>query len=208
MNIYKIISLSFLMIMSSHLISQAESQQMARYNYEDKKMYSSEKRTDLPATLKIEIDFTGSKNTEIPKPVKSNSSDDNNPSMVGYLVNNTLENKKILTQDNSLIMIMEAQDSLANWRPIEYWIWSDCGNSYFHPLSLEQGQSVTFKIPIYSGTIETMLRLKLLGAENFIYSDVFVGRITKNQLYESVETDKEYFWNEDIYLKQNKSVKK
>ena len=72
------------------------------------------------------------------------------------------------------------------WQPIEYLPSSKCGNSY-HKVYLKQNEYWTFEIPIFSGTITTKLRYRLMIAKDkFIYSNEVSTSINKGQL-----TDKE-----------------
>ena len=77
-----------------------------------------------------------------------------------YLVNTTDSTFHATRQDGSLMMIQEAKDENGEWQPIEYWIPSGCGNSYFDPLRLDPNEYAKVAIIKYSGRFETKLRLK------------------------------------------------
>jgi hypothetical protein len=98
-----------------------------------------------------------------------------------HLINASDSIVKIERQDGSLIMIQEAKNEEGEWVPIEHWLYSWCGNSYMNPLVLEHGQKVMIPIKKYSGTFETVVRLKLKIGEVLVYSDPFISSIDLNQ---------------------------
>lgn len=108
---------------------------------------------------------------------------DNKPKgyFIAYLVNLTDSVFTADRQDRSLIMIQEALDEDGNWKPIEYWTYSGCGNSYFDPLKLDPGKCVLVPIKKYSGSYKTKIRLKFKIGNYIIYSDTFEGTINKLQ---------------------------
>ena len=98
-----------------------------------------------------------------------------------YIVNHTKKNIRIEEQDGRLMMIQEAKDKLGNWRPIEVWRFSDCGNSYGGVL-LKPNNYLMTKIITYKGNFETELRLKLLNDTITFYSKPFKGSINLSQM--------------------------
>lgn len=100
---------------------------------------------------------------------------------VGYLVNTTDSIFSAKKQDRSLIMIQEAIDENGNWRPIEYWVYSGCGNSYFSPLKLEPGKYLMLPIKKYHGNYKTKARLKFKYGTDVMFSDSFDVSINKAQ---------------------------
>jgi hypothetical protein len=87
-------------------------------------------------------------------------------------------------------MIQEALNAKGEWAPIEYWTYSGCGNSYFSPLVLPQGQLALIPVRRYSGPFRTKLRLKWKNGTRTLYSDSFEGSIEPgqfNRLTEPVE---------------------
>lgn len=97
-----------------------------------------------------------------------------------YLVNTTDSSYSVELQDGSLIMIQEAINENGNWMPIEYWVYSGCGNSYFNPLKLESGKTVKIPTKKYSGDFKTQVRLKFRNRTQLIYSDPFETSINKS----------------------------
>lgn len=105
----------------------------------------------------------------------------------GYLVNTTDSTFTARRQDGSLIMIQEALDSNGTWQPIEYWVYSGCGNSYFSPLKLAPNKCVLIPIKKYSGDFKTQIRLKFKNGNAIIYSEPFEGTIVEAQLKKVTE---------------------
>jgi hypothetical protein len=99
-----------------------------------------------------------------------------------YLVNTTDTLFTAEMQDGSVMMIQEAMDENGNWKPIEYWINSGCGNSY-NTLTLKAGKYVVIPIKKYHGDFKTKMRLKLKYHfdKEVLFSDSFEGSIHKNQ---------------------------
>lgn len=104
-----------------------------------------------------------------------------------YLVNTTDTTFNAKRQDGSLIMIQEAKNKDGEWQPIEHWIYSGCGNSYFNPLALEPNSFAEVGIIQYTGSFETQLRLKLKYGTEVLYSAPFRGSIDPSQMKK--ETD-------------------
>lgn len=95
---------------------------------------------------------------------------------------NTSQNKTALieTQDGSMMMILEAQDEHKQWKPIEYWSHSWCGNSYFSVEIPPQHFLMTRGIKC-SGDFYTLCRLKVLNKNDSIYSNEFKMSINLSQ---------------------------
>ncbi|MCG8574193.1 MAG: hypothetical protein MI810_04855 [Flavobacteriales bacterium] len=101
---------------------------------------------------------------------------------VSYLVNTTDKTLNAKRQDGSLIMIQEAMDEEGEWQPIEYWVYSGCGNSYFSPLALEPEKCIMVPIKKYTGSFKTKIRLKCnTGKNGLFYSQSFSASIDKAQ---------------------------
>ncbi|MCH2045621.1 MAG: hypothetical protein MK212_16010 [Saprospiraceae bacterium] len=97
------------------------------------------------------------------------------------LCNRSEDTLKIPTQDYYLFIIQEAQDSNKNWKPIEYWQYSDCGNSYI-TLEIPANSYVFTKRKRYTkGDYKTKIRLKLLLQDSVIYSEPYIGSINYKQ---------------------------
>lgn len=127
------------------------------------------------------------------KPSKLKSLDfvwlEDNPKgyFTAYLINTTDSTFSAKRQDGSLIMIQEALNEKGKWIPIEYWVHSGCGNSYFNPLKLDSGKYIMIPIKKYSGNFKTKIRLKLKAGKTIFYSEPFQGEIDKSQFKKETE---------------------
>lgn len=98
-----------------------------------------------------------------------------------FIINETNSKQLLELEDGQVMMIQEAKNENGDWLPIEAWMYSDCGNSYYS-LLLEPRQYGFTRIKQYDGDFETELRLKMQNGDSFIYSNTFKGRIHKSQL--------------------------
>lgn len=117
----------------------------------------------------------------------SSSVTNQKPGMTVYLINTSKDTFNYTSvQDGSLIMIQQAKDEHGNWRPVESWCWSFCGNSYEDFLRLVPNTYITAQGPRYKGDFKTEMRLVFITAEKNkllkIYSEPFEGSINKSQL--------------------------
>lgn len=99
---------------------------------------------------------------------------------IAELINMSDSTFSVPKQDGSLMMIQEALDERGSWIPIEYWVYSGCGNSYFNPLMLDSGKCVMIPIKKYEGNFKTKMRLKLKTKISIFYSASFDGSIDKS----------------------------
>jgi hypothetical protein len=83
-------------------------------------------------------------------------------------------------QDSRVCMIQEAKNQNGEWKPIEYWTHSWCGNSYYS-FDIPPNYCAVTKIPIYKGNFETEMRLKMLNDTVIYYSKPFRGSINLSQ---------------------------
>jgi len=108
------------------------------------------------------------------------------------IINNTPDTLSVLMQDGSVFMLQEALNPNGEWQPIEYWIHSNCGNSYgniyFPPKTFIATNAFR-----YTGSFKTMLRFKLLFISDghyekkFIYSNPFPGKVNYSQ-FQKIKT--------------------
>ncbi len=94
-----------------------------------------------------------------------------------YVINNTNNEIKIGVQDFSFICILEAIDNNDQWKPVQYWRYSKCGNSYVTKHILPKKALAFIADNANIGNYKTMLRYKLLGPDKFYYSNEFEGSI-------------------------------
>jgi len=100
------------------------------------------------------------------------------------LLNNSADTIHLARQDGSLICIMQALTKDKRWRPVQYWQFSWCGNSYFDQLLLpKERASLLAKLP-RRGNYKTKLRYKLAGIDRFYYSNEFEGYINYQEFIE------------------------
>ncbi len=100
------------------------------------------------------------------------------------LLNNSADTIHLARQDGSLICVMQALTKDKQWRPVQYWQFSWCGNSYFDQLLLPKERvSLLTKLP-KRGDYKTKLRYKLAGTDRFYYSNEFEGYINYQEFIE------------------------
>jgi len=113
-----------------------------------------------------------------------------NPTLVQwFLYNQTQSNYKFPTQNGSLLMIQEAQDTKGVWKPIEYWT-TQWGSSSMPVVQevfvLAPEKAIMIVAPKYEGTVKTNMRFKykvidLKGKKVIGYSPIFQGSISPSQ---------------------------
>ncbi|MCB0396992.1 MAG: hypothetical protein KDD36_10080 [Flavobacteriales bacterium] len=91
-------------------------------------------------------------------------------------------------QDGSMIMSVEAVDEHGEWKPIEYWSHSWCGNSYYEHIIPPRHFLMTRGIKC-SGDFETKCRLKLINTNATLYSNEFIMLINKTQFENPTQKD-------------------
>jgi len=95
------------------------------------------------------------------------------------VVNGTKKAVRLDACDGRIRIVQEAQDADGDWRAIEYFQKSWCGNSY-HTVSLGPKSCWELVAPRYTGPMKTKLRFALEDGET-IYSNEFDGAIDPNQ---------------------------
>lgn len=108
-----------------------------------------------------------------------------------HIVNNTDSSIAVQMQDWSFIGILEALTKDNEWKPVQYWQFSKCGNSY-RKKHIAPHTSLSFITPVHTGNYKTRLRYKILGKNQFYYSNQFEGSIDYCEFYDatSYKTDK------------------
>ena len=110
-----------------------------------------------------------------------------NEGSLPVLLTNTNEDTIIIGYENVLPIIMEAKDSLGDWRPIERRFIFMCGVG-LELLILPPKQIVLTSTPVYKGDFKTDLRLKY-GSN---YSSTFTGRINYRQFESKFDENGDY----------------
>lgn len=97
-----------------------------------------------------------------------------------FIYNSSRDTASIELQDGIIFMLQEAKDENGVWKPIEYWRYSTCGNSY-KAQGLLPGDLVIAKVFKYGGKFETDMRIKMRSGDETFYSAPFKGSINKSQ---------------------------
>lgn len=99
-----------------------------------------------------------------------------------YIVNETMESKVFIGKDSYVFAIQEALDTsdYSRWYAIEGRGFDFCGNGYFRR-KIQPGEFVMFLFPKYSGSENTLLRVRVKVGEDLIISKPFKGVINQNQ---------------------------
>jgi hypothetical protein len=106
------------------------------------------------------------------------------PAMRLSLINKTDKLLTFAACDSRLDIVQEALDEDGEWKPIEYFPRSWCGNSY-HRVFLAPNDFWEFPVFRYSGSFLTQLRFALtLSDRSVIYSNTFAGSINFEQFYD------------------------
>ncbi|WP_420552843.1 hypothetical protein [Tenacibaculum aiptasiae] len=97
-----------------------------------------------------------------------------------FIRNKSKDTIKIEHQDGAIILIQEAKNKQGNWKPIEKWLYSFCGNSY-GDYYLGKNDILVIKKAHYQGSFKTDIRLKIKTNNKIIYSKPFKGSINPEQ---------------------------
>lgn len=119
------------------------------------------------------------------------------------LYNSGSKQIKLLRQDGSLITTKEAVNYQNKWKPVEFWIYSWCGNSYY-PMILDPGQLMLFTTYKLKGGSNTTMRLRLKTESNAVLiSESFESSVDPYYFELNTEFRKYMFVSKDrfTYLK-------
>ena len=125
----------------------------------------------------------------------------NNRDFIAGISNYSSDSIFIPIQDGSLISIIEAKDERGEWKPIQFWPISGCGNSY-HSECILPNQTILFTVKKNFGSFHTSMRLRLHGTDTVFVSKEFKGSINKEmfkikknivQDYKHILCDKVFF---------------
>lgn len=97
-----------------------------------------------------------------------------------YLKNNTKDSINLNKQDWHLYLIQEAKNENKEWKPIEYWSYSWCGNSYLSE-KVESQKIIKTETEKYNGTFDTEIRFKFLINNEELYSTPLKCKIDLTQ---------------------------
>jgi hypothetical protein len=101
----------------------------------------------------------------------------NNGKIQVWLLNNSDDTIYVQMRDACYICILQALTKEGEWLPIQYHIYSSCGNSYYDkPILKKMANSFVMDYP-NSGDYTTKLRFELSGRDKSYYSNEFIGKI-------------------------------
>ncbi len=120
----------------------------------------------------------------------------NSMDMAIWILNNSNDTILFPNQDGSLIGLIEAIDKQGVWRPIQYWWFSWCGNSYMD-LFLPPKQSIQIGLNNQLGDIETKMRLKIHGRDTIYFSNEFLGTVSPDDFIINKKTQLEIIHDKD-----------
>lgn len=129
-----------------------------------------------------------------------------------FIKNSSNENLVLVPQDNSLYLIQEAIDKKGDWKPIEFWGFSTCGNSYDRKINFNPNQIIELDSPKYKGDFTTKIRFKLrlnnkVYYSNSIPSTINISKFQKSKWFsEFIEMFKMFPETEDLVF-LNKEAK-
>jgi hypothetical protein len=110
-----------------------------------------------------------------------------------WLINNSNKVVDIQLQDWSFIAVLEALTKKREWKPVQYWRFSNCGNSYQNKHFAPKTANSFIARGINSGDYKTKLRYKLLGRDKFYYSNEFDGSINYCEFGEDTSKHTPYY---------------
>lgn len=103
-----------------------------------------------------------------------------------YVKNNGQKDVLLIPQDNQLQIIQEALGQDKKWKPIEFWVNSDCGMSYLKKIDVKQGEIISSNSKKYKGKFKTKIRFKLLIDKKIYYSNSIVASINESKFEKSI----------------------
>ncbi|MCD0455062.1 hypothetical protein LPB85_06325 [Chryseobacterium sp. LC2016-27] len=102
-----------------------------------------------------------------------------------YVKNNGQKDIQLIPQDNKLTLIQEARTPYKKWKPIEFWVNSDCGMSYLKKINVRSGEIIGVRSKKYKGNFKTKIRFKLLIDKKVYYSNSITASINKSKFEKS-----------------------
>jgi hypothetical protein len=97
-----------------------------------------------------------------------------------YMANTSPRRKLLYGKNQRVFAIQEAKDRTGEWRPIESQGPDFCGNGQW-VLKLRPGQMGVFLMDKYSGTYQTLLRVRLQNGDSRYVSAPYKGQIDERQ---------------------------
>ncbi len=98
---------------------------------------------------------------------------------------------KLTPQDGILISIKEIQSLTNEWKAIQFWIYSGCGNSYYPVYTLKKGQCMILKTKKNFGKVTAMQRLRLETiTDDILISEPYPGNYNSTDLFPNSSMEK------------------
>lgn len=117
------------------------------------------------------------------------------------ILNNTDSTTLVPIEDNQLVLVQEAMDIKGNWKPIEYFVHSECGNSY-SAFRIPPKYSFETMIASYCGEYKTTLRVRISLNHNMYLSEEFEGYVNLDQFITSSKVLHKGNLNENLFNKK------
>lgn len=102
-----------------------------------------------------------------------------------YVKNNGQKDVLLIPQNNKLTLIQEALNQDKKWKPIEFWVNSDCGMSYLKKINIKSEEIICLSSKKYLGNFKTKVRFKLLIDKKVYYSNSITASINKSKFEKS-----------------------
>jgi hypothetical protein len=103
------------------------------------------------------------------------------------------KNIQLTPQDGFLITIKEIKSAINDWKAIQYWVFSDCGNSYQTTYNLKKEECMIFRTAKNHGSISAMQRLRLkTKTHDILISDPYPGNYNSTDVFPNAAMEK-YF---------------
>jgi len=101
-----------------------------------------------------------------------------------FLLNIGIDSIEFCLQDGDLMTIKESLNDRNLWKPTQFWIFSDCGNSYYPYYVLHNGQLAIIKTLKSNGSYYTKQRLRFKTYPNkILISDPYYSRVDINDFF-------------------------
>ena len=131
----------------------------------------------------------------------------NSRSFIAGVTNHSNDTMSFPIQDESIIAILEAKDHNEEWKPIQFWPISRCGNS-FYSIYINPGQTLLITVENVFGKTPTELRIRLHGNDTIYVSNTFKGKIDPSNFiipdniierYDHILCDSIFFLEKPMY---------
>lgn len=115
------------------------------------------------------------------------------------ILNNSDSAIIVSIEDHQVILIQEAISPEGKWKPIEFFIHSDCGNSY-SGFRIPSKMSYEMSVAKYTGAFETSIRVRALIDQQVYTSNEIHGRVNLEQFAVSNLLKHEGYMRDYLFL--------